>query len=45
MNELLPESRWVEIQGGTHAVHDSHTAQVAAAVKRFILTGLEVNPV
>ena len=44
MQEILPESEWVEIAGGTHAVHDSHTAQVAAAVRRFILAGLEVRP-
>lgn len=44
MDQLLPQSGWVEIQGGTHALHDSHTAEVAAAIKRFALAGVEVGP-
>jgi pimeloyl-ACP methyl ester carboxylesterase len=33
--EALPEARLLEIPGGTHAVHDSHPAEVARAVAGF----------
>lgn len=35
--EALPEAWLLEIQGGAHAVHDSHPAEVARAVVGFAL--------
>jgi pimeloyl-ACP methyl ester carboxylesterase len=32
----MPKARLLHIEGGTHAVHDSHSAQIATAVQQFI---------
>lgn len=34
--QAIPHARLLEIKGGTHAVHDSHTAEVARAVREFV---------
>lgn len=36
MAEMVPDSRWIEVQGGAHAVHYSHAARVAAVVQQFV---------
>jgi len=36
MAEIVPDSRWIEVQGGAHAVHYSHAARVAAVVQQFV---------
>ncbi|MER3480903.1 MAG: alpha/beta hydrolase [Meiothermus sp.] len=37
--EAIPHARLLEIKGGTHAVHDSHTAEVAQTVREFVTEG------
>lgn len=36
MQEAIPKVVWLEVKGGTHALHDSHAAEVAKAVGVFI---------
>lgn len=36
MAEIVPDSRWIEVQGGAHAVHYSHAARVAMVVQQFV---------